>query len=179
MPWILEHKNIWRALLLGMLLVALLGPWAFDKLSVPAEYPCGSPTVRLSGDFCGYPLSGLWILGGFVSELINRIGALSAGIMTASDIDVGSKILLSVVLLVLPFFSTLLLILTGSRHRLQTFNIVAWGLALGFVVLFEFITSFSSLYWSLWGLLLYAGLAIAALTLELATLAADKRLSTG
>ena len=44
------------------LLVAIMGPWTFDLIHVPSEYPCSAPFIRLEGDFCGTPMSGGWIL---------------------------------------------------------------------------------------------------------------------
>jgi hypothetical protein len=46
-----KHKKYWRAALLVLLLAAFIGPWAFDPINVPAEYPCSAPFVRLGGDF--------------------------------------------------------------------------------------------------------------------------------
>jgi hypothetical protein len=58
--WLNEGKRIWRVITLAVLLLAILGPWAFDRTNVPAEFPCTGPHIRLEGDFCGIPMSGLW-----------------------------------------------------------------------------------------------------------------------
>ncbi len=66
MSWINKHKRVWRVAILVLLLVAIMGPWTFDRINVPSEYPC---SVRLEGDFCGTPMSGIWIfswiIGGY------------------------------------------------------------------------------------------------------------------
>ena len=59
--WINEHKRIWRTAVLVLLIIAMTGPWSFDLINVPAEYPCSLPNYRLEGDFCGIPFSGIWI----------------------------------------------------------------------------------------------------------------------
>lgn len=42
-----------------LLVVALSGPWGYEQINVPAEYECQRPFVRLHGDFCGEPVTGL------------------------------------------------------------------------------------------------------------------------
>ena len=79
----------------------------------------------------------------------------------------------SIFLLVLPFFSTLLLILRRDYRHRQVFNIVAWGLAVGIGLLFG-VTNYPKLFWVLWGIWLYIGLAIGALVLEGLTLKTQK-----
>jgi hypothetical protein len=88
------------------------------------------------------------------------------------------RVSLLLFLLVLPFFSTLLLILRGDRRRRQIFNIVAWGLAAGIALLMG-MSSYPRLFWVLWGSWLYIGLAASALILEVLTLAGGRRPSQG
>jgi hypothetical protein len=59
MSWINEHKSVGRVAVLMLLLVAMMGPWTFDLINVPAEYPCSAPNIRLDDDFCGTPLPGI------------------------------------------------------------------------------------------------------------------------
>ena len=35
MLWLQEHKTVWRVAILALLLVAIMGPWIFDKINVP------------------------------------------------------------------------------------------------------------------------------------------------
>jgi hypothetical protein len=37
MLWIIENKRLWRAALLGLLLIAIMGPWVFDIIHVPIK----------------------------------------------------------------------------------------------------------------------------------------------
>jgi len=71
MLWINEHKNVWRVAVLVLLLVAIMGPWAFDRIYVPSEYSCSAPFVRLEGDFCGVPLGGITVFSFMVVVFIN------------------------------------------------------------------------------------------------------------
>jgi hypothetical protein len=83
LSWLNERRRIWRVIALAALLLAILGPWAFDRTNVPAEYPCTRPHIRLEGDFCGLPLSGLWGTLLFIevvaSALIGEALMLTAG----------------------------------------------------------------------------------------------------
>jgi len=178
MLWIQEHKTVWRVAILVLLLVAFLGPWVFEQINVPSEYPCSAPFIRLEGDFCGEPMPGMWILLWTVAAPISEVIGLVTGATVLADFGVVflKRLLTSLVLLtlVLPFFSTWLLILRGDRPRLQVFHVVVWGLAAGAGLLFG-IQSLPRLYWVLWGTWFYIGLAVSALILELLVRMAGRR----
>ena len=178
MSWINEHKNVGRVAVLMLLLVAMMGPWAFDLINVPAEYPCSAPNIRLDDDFCGTPLPGIW----FFRWMVNGFVYASAGLVTGAMgfVEWTRVFLFSLLLflLVLPFFSTLLLILRRDRRRRQVFNVVAWGLAAGIGLLIG-LSRYPKLYWALWGIWLYIGLAASALILEVLALVAGRRPSQG
>jgi hypothetical protein len=178
MLWINEHKNVWRVAVLVLLLVAIMGPWAFDRIYVPSEYSCSAPFIRLEGDFCGVPLRGITAFSFMVVVFINISVELVTGAIVFTDR--AGEFLFSLLLfpLVLPFFSTLLLILRGDRRRRQVFSIAAWGLAAGIGLLIGTF-SYLKLFWVLWGIWLYIGLAASALILEVLTLAAGRRPSRG
>ena len=147
----------------------MLGPWTFDVINVPAQYTCEAPFVRLDGDFCGYPMSGFetikWFGGGVFSlfgDLIN--GNLAAGL---PDLVALIGVLLVILPVILPFFSTLLLMRNQNSRRLQTVNMIVWGLA-GLLPLSMFISQtngekfLQSFSW-LWGAALYVLLAAGAI----------------
>ena len=46
MDWMVEHQRSWRLFELGLLILAIFGPWAFDRIVVPADYPCDT-AIRL------------------------------------------------------------------------------------------------------------------------------------
>jgi len=178
MSWISEHKKVWRGAILVLLLVAIMGPWTFELINVPSKYPCSPPFIRLEGDYCGEPMSGIWIFGWMVNVFIYTSAGLISGAMVFIEWVREALISLLSFLLVLPFFSTLLLILRGDRRHRQMLNIAAWGLAAGIGLVWG-ISSFSSPVWALWGLWLYIGLAASALILEMLTLVEGRRLNQG
>ena len=165
-----EHINVWRGALLALLFVALLGPWWFDRIVVPAQYAC-TTAVRLEGDFCGIPMAGIWTLLWIVAVPANMLAGLTSGNTTVADFLKGVPISLVLCSLVLPFISTVILILRGEGPRRRVFQIIACGLAAG-AGLFFGLSSHPALFWVLWGVWLYTGLAVMALILEL--LAASK-----
>ena len=175
MSWISEHKKVWRGAILVLLLVAIMGPWAFELINMPSKYPCSPPFIRLEGDYCGEPMSVVWIFSWMVNEFIYASASLVSG--TIVFIEWIHEALFSTLLflLVLPFFSTLLLILRGDRRRRQVFNVAAWGLAAGAGLLLG-MSSISRPYWA-WGIWLYIGTVVCALILEVLTLVEGRRLS--
>ena len=173
MSWINKHKKVWRVMVLLLLGTAIIGPWFFDVIHVPSEYSCSAPNIRLKDDFCGLPLSGIRILYWMVSGFIYTFKALVTGTMVFYDWAREFIFSLFLFLILLPFFSTLLLILRGDRRRLQTFNVVTLSLALG-LCLFLGLSNYPRLFWVLWGLWLYIAAAAAALVLEILGLTAGR-----
>ena len=183
MSWINKHKRIWRVAILLLLLVALMGPWAFDRINVPAEYPCSPPFIRLEGDFCGMPLSVLmifrWMVGGIISMVVEFVtGATLLADRAREFLGVFLFVML-LFLLLLPFISTLLLIRGGDLRRSQVYHIAIWGLAAVFSGLILVVSRLSRLHWVLLGLWFYVGLAASALVLEVLVLIAGRRASQG
>jgi hypothetical protein len=147
MSWLEKHKRIWRTAIFILLILAVLGPWAYERISVPAEYACSPPYIRLEGDFCGFPWSWIrgffWVSGGLIS--------ISVGMVTGELIFIEwiREIFVSLLLFLplLPFFSTLLLILREDHPHRQVFTIIAWGLSIGM-----------GLFWGLNNNLIFFGL---------------------
>ena len=180
--WINEHKNVGRVAVLVVALVAIMGPWTFtDLLHVPSEYSCSVPFIRFDDDFCGTPLPGIGILLGLVTQFIYASAGLVTGAMGLVEWAGWALFSLFPFLLVLPFFSTLLLILRGDRRGRQVFNVAAWGLAAGTGLTGKLIGFFryTKPLWLSWGIWLYIGLAASALILEVLTLAAGRRPNRG
>ena len=169
MSWITEHENLWRAVILVVAVVAMMGPWNYEQVSVPSEFECSAPNIRLDEDFCGVPLTGMWILRMMVSAVVYASAELATGTMALGEWARGFLSCLPPFLLVLPLFCTLLLILRGDRRRWQVVNIAAWALVAGMCLLLG-ISYYPELFWVFWGLWTYIGLAIIALILEVLTL---------
>jgi hypothetical protein len=173
MAWIKQHHRVWRTVLLVLLLISFISPWAYDRINVPAQYECSLPNVRLEGDFCGVPLSGirlfLWAGSGFFSICI--------GLITGKDI-VSARIrefLMSLLLFLplLPVFSTLQTWHTAAQRR-QVITIIAWVLSLGLCLFFGLSFSPRQFLFS-WGLWSYIILAASALMLEILILVSQSK----
>ena len=173
MSWIYEHHRVWRIAILVLLVVAFMGPWTFDLIYVPSEYTCSAPNIRLRDDFCGIPLSGIWLyrwmIGGFI---YSSVGLVTGELVFTEWIR---EFLFSLLLFLplLPIFSTLLLILRGDHQRRQMFTIVAWGLAIGVGLLWG-MGNYPKFFWVVWGIWLYLGLAISALILEILVILSNR-----
>lgn len=172
MVWIHERKRIWHTAVLGLLLVAIAGPWTFDRIHVPAEYPCSLPNIRLQGDFCGLPLSGIRMIAWIISGLFSIVSRRATGAVAQAELLRGLLVFFFLLVLLLPFFTTLLLILRGYGR--SKFHILIWVLAAG-ACLFLGLSDFAGLHPALWGLWLYLGLALGVLALELLAFAASRR----
>jgi hypothetical protein len=163
-----DRKQTLRIASLALLFLAMFGPWAYDRINVPAEYPCHFPNVRLEGDFCGVPQSGISILF-MVSEGLSDI---SRQLVAGSAIFPGRAreilFMLAFILLPLPSFSTILVLFKRNTRGLLIFNLGMWGLGavLGTFWFVMLIAHPNAHGWSLWGLWFYLVAAIGMLTLE-------------
>lgn len=173
--WLEKHELIWRLIILALLLIAFAGPWAYDRINVPAEYPCSPPNVRLEGDFCGVPLSGLWILAAVPGVVVSVAGQTVAGAVTLTDLIRELLFGFLAFLLLLPVLSTLLSMFLRKRPRWQIFHSMAWGLAFVpslWLLLVVFPSRLPPI--QLWGLWIYIGLVVVVLLLEVAVFAKQK-----
>jgi hypothetical protein len=162
-PWFVKHKNILRQVALVLLIVSLLGPWAYDRINVPAEYDCDKPFVRLEGDFCGYPMSGIlfleWFAGGFFHIIVELVKGNFTG--RSRELITGLSLLL-----LIPFATTTLLLWKKETPRLRTINLIAWILAF-ILALTVFILQVTEQNFRLWGLWLYILVAVSAIIFEI------------
>ena len=122
-----------------LFVLALLGPWTFDVINVPAEYECSAPFIRLDGNFCGMTLSGIQFFWLWFSAL--SIPPL------------------------IPFFTTLLLLWKKDARRFRTAHLTAWTLALVLTSVF-FIAQINDSATGLWGVWFYILLAVGAILIE-------------
>jgi len=178
MSWFIEGKHKWRAAILLGMIVAFLGPWLFDRINVPSDYACSDPNIRLDDDFCGVPLSGIRFFLWMIPCLLSSSIGLVTGTLTLSDWIRQILFNLHLFILLMPIISTLLLILRGDRRRRQIFAITTWGLAIGIGLLWG-LTNYPSLFWVVWGIWLYVGLAVSALILEYKTCSQERKKGEG
>ena len=173
-----KHKRLWRVAILALMVVAIIGPWAYDRINVPAEYPCSAPFIRLEGDFCGVPLSGIWSLSALTGMIADIVVGVVTGRVVFSDRAREFSIALLGLLFILPIFSSLFLVLRGDSLRRSVFHVVVLGLAAGLGLLLVMSSPLKP-FWLLWGPWLYVGLVASALILEVVMLATGRRTAEG
>jgi hypothetical protein len=173
---IYKHRRIWGLVILGLLLIAEMGPWGFDLINVPAQYPCSAPFIRLKGDFCGEPVSAVGSTSALLGDLV--LGAVT-GKLTFIDLIQIIPIILYLLIALMPFMSAILWISSGHHQRQPVFHLTAWGLAAIFV---WFSSSLRLLIPPLqydpgqvWGLWFYTGLVSAVVILEVVAFATRGR----
>ena len=170
MSTIVKNSLTWRAVALILLLIAMFSPWTYERVYVPPPEPCTAPNVQVEGDlYCDIPFSILWEFFG----LLRWEGA--ATLLTGGYIDFSqwaaqflSRFL--PLLLILPIFISLGLISRRQGFRWQVLNVLAWALAALASAAYLHRGYFRP-YPAPWGNLLYVGVALAALVLELLLLA--------
>jgi hypothetical protein len=172
-PWFVKHKSILRQVTLALLFVSLLGPWAYDLLYVPGEYPCEWPIVRLYSDFCGMPMS--WFSGFllFAGDFFRILWALITGTFTGRGRELFGLVFLT--LPILPLFSTLLLLRKKDSPRLRRFHLIALGLGCIFPLFILFAQQNVQVF-LLWGPWLYIFTAVGAWATEILFHKAQTRL---
>lgn len=178
MSWISEHKNLWRVAVLILVVVAISGPWTYTADGVgPVEW-CDAPNILLENGHCVRLVSGADVLTFMAGAFLE----LSVGLVTGEIVHAGRfreflltfLFMVGIILLVLPFFSMLLLTILGKgRRRLRVFQVVAWGLA-DLLPLLLIVSVTSELYPALWGTWLYIALTSVALTLEMLALIRER-----
>ena len=174
MSTLIENKRTWRTAALILLAIAMLGPWAYDLINVPAQYSCDGPNVRLEGDFCGLPISLLMGLGALFALLL---GILSGDSAIGQD---PSTLILPLMLLVfiMPMFTNLYQLRHNEQARWQVFNVTAWGLAAIAAGVFLGLSGLRP-HAPPWGVLLYVVVALGVLALESLSLTLSRRAVQG
>jgi hypothetical protein len=136
-----------RVAALALLLVGLMGPWFFD--SHPAtEETCPPPLVWVGNGLCACLDS--------VMELLVRVVAGE------------SSLWLMCLIPMLPFLSTLMLILGRGRKALWVIHVIAWGLTALFSLFFYLLGIGSAdILLRIWGAGFSSLLAVAVLAGEI------------
>lgn len=174
-----KFKQTWRIASMPLLILALIGPWTYEIINVPAEYDCNAPYVRLEGDYCGEPMAGAFIIFWLIQGVIGMIAAIIAGTTEFSGRAREFLFMLLSSVPLLPLLSTPLVIWKKDSRGSNIFQLAAWGFAtiLGlFWVVFSINTSPHRL---LWGAGIFAVLTSSVLVLELFALAVDRKVKQG
>lgn len=163
-----DRRRIWLGVALALVIAGLVGPWAFDRINVPAQYECSPPNIRLEGDFCGMPVRGVWVISVTADALRGLPAAWARG---EPGLSGGVReILLAAVplLLALPVVTSLVRLLRHDSRRWAMLNVAAWLLSLllaGPILaagVFERWMPFS-----VWGVWLYASVAVGMTAFEI------------
>lgn len=167
MSWISQNKRALRVILLAVALVSFAGPWGYDQINVPAQFECTPPFIRLQGDFCGMPISGLGVIGLMADTLR---GLPAAWLRGDPGLSGGWREILlaaSPLLLILPLVTTLGRITREQSRWWGAINPVAWSVGLlitGFVALAGFASGWGP--GRAWGIWLYVVAAAAMIAGE-------------
>ena len=122
-----KNKQSWRKASLLLLILALIGPWTYDIIYVPAEYTCTPPNIRLEGDYCGLPMSGIRILFFLLEAFISISIGFMAGTAVFADRVREYLFIIFFLLPLLPFFGTAVMLWKNDSRRLQAIHLIAWG----------------------------------------------------
>ena len=163
-PWFITHKDNIRKVFLILFIISLIGPWQFERTNVPAEYPCD---IRLYGDFCGHPISGIFTilmnipfffysLWELITMTLPYYGRLLSGLS---------------LLIIFPIFTTAFILWKKETRRTRTINLIAWILAFfATLLLFILLINYQQTNYQvirLWGIWLYLLLAVSAIIFEI------------
>lgn len=161
--------RVWRVVLLLLLFLAIAGPWTYERINVPSRYPCKPPYVRLEGDFCAAPLSGLvtlaWMASGLISSWVGLFTSATSLSQVGEELFTGIIIYLIILLLLLPLLTNIHLVLRGEKHAKYRLNVAFLGLAFLTALLIG-LSSYPIFQWRLWGIWQYSIVAFAALIVE-------------
>ena len=166
MSFIIHKRQTWRTAALILIIVAMFGPWAYDLISVPAQYSCDAPFVRLQGDFCGQP----------VALLLAGPGAILGTIIAALTGNVASgywfpqvPVMLTMIFVFVPPLTVAVLLRRDEPERWQMLNAAVLALAATGAAVYLGL-QLPRPYGPPWGGLLYLVVVLALLVLELLSL---------
>jgi hypothetical protein len=148
-----------------LMIVSIIGPWVYDSIYVPSEYPC-TTGFRVSEDICGLPLSGMRFAFFGIEALTSSATRLITG--ERPFIEEWRELLFSlgIFLFYLPVISMLILLLGDKGGSLLRAHIGAFCLAL-IVAVLAVGMGFPLIFAELWGIWFYISLIAISLLLEL------------
>jgi len=154
----------WRKIVLVLMLVAIIGPWAIERLSIPEPYECGNG-FRIDETFCGYPISGMQI---FIMLFGNIFGSAFRLFVNDGNFAEFAISFCAVLFILLPMISLLLLIASKEKSfgggDMAHIGILTFAVILGLIGISR---ETVEIMWELWGIWLYLLLLISEWVLEL------------
>jgi hypothetical protein len=178
MTWFQKHKRTWRITFLILLVLAISGPWWFDRIWVPVAYTCDGPHIRLDDTFCGLPLSITWFYSNFIGESGNLMTGQATNTINQEDTAWTLLFIAWITVPLLPLLTTVLVLLQGDRRGGHLLHRVGLGLAAVLAGLIGLL-GFSGASWILWGLWLYITVALSMLLLEILVFRQERKLVHG
>ena len=169
-----KHRNFLRGLALLLLAAAIFGPWGYTSDGVPPPEWCSEPNF-LQESRGEPPFRCVRFLPGTELFLVWRTVLAYLPMLLFSGqytiLEIGRELiffLFGLILFILPFASTLIVLASGEKRAARIFSIVSWILALTLLVLIALTTVFEQMPGAaqLWGVWLYAVVAVCALLLE-------------
>ena len=164
-------------MMLVLLLVAIMGPWTYTLDGVPPPEWCHAPLFLLGNGHCAGLVSGATIItfwnGAFFNINVGLVTGVTAFPERAREFLGINLFMMLLFLLILPFFTTLLLTWRRDSKRLRIFHLTAWGLAaiLSWLLVASQPILRSGRFWGIW---LYIGVTASALTLEVFALVSGR-----
>jgi hypothetical protein len=175
----------------------MLGIWSFDLIPfpIPISSPCDTYNslvgksflseehfIRLNDNNCIITISGFEIIYLLTPQLFFGMFELIKGNFAAVQIPQLIAMIGVLLIIILPFFSNILLLRNRYSRRLQIINVIAWGLAcLLASSIFLLETNSDEIirryFYLLWGLWFYILLALGAIIFEILALKSDNKSS--
>ena len=196
MSLIVQNKIWFRTFVLVLFIISMLGIWSFELIPFPIPISSSCDTynslvgksflseghfIRLNDNNCIITISGFEIIFLLTPQLffgmfIELIKGNFAAVQFPQLI-----FMIGILLIILPFFSNILLFRNRYSRRLQTINVIAWGLAC-LLALSAFLLDANRdeiirHFYLLWGLWLYILLALGVIIFEILALKSDNKSS--
>jgi hypothetical protein len=194
MSFIVQNKIWFRTFILVLFIISMLGVWSFDLIPfpIPISSPCDTYNslvgksflseehfIRLNDNNCIITISGFEIIylltpqlffGTFIELIKGNFAAVQISQLIA---------MIGVLLIILPFFSNILLFRNRYSRQLQIINVIAWGLACllasSIFLLDANRDEIIRYFYLLWGLWLYILLALGAIIFEILVLKSENK----
>jgi hypothetical protein len=168
-----------RAIVWVLLIVAVLGPWAYTADGAPPAAWCDEPHVLLENGRCVGPVSGAAMLWTMAAGAIQMgVGLLTGATVLAGRMReflwVSGFVALSCAL-VSPLVTTLLLAWRKEDRVVRGCHLAAWIWAAGLSLLWLLLAIPAELRAALWGTGLHFTLSVVTLVLELVMLLTDRK----
>jgi hypothetical protein len=168
MSWFTQNKQLIRFLFLLLFTIAILGPWTYTLDGVPPPEYCDDRFVLVAEGRCAELISGLTLFLWMPLAFVSLLSALQSVELHLLWQALFVTVLFS--LFVLPFASSLALILRGDTLRRHRFHLAVLAVASLLSAVLPFLLGGMDrplTFPRFWGIWLYTAIAVAFLAIEL------------